>query len=174
MIQFLPFKSAASSTTTSSPNYSSPENRITDQGFLEQLIWVMTCGEAKTQLQVTIPRQQAQSVLTEFLAGKVAHPEDCALCWLEAILKHHLIQLRAGDRMEFQHQMIQEDYTAQSLLKLLPSLSDDELKREYLNYLKWTPTLALMLELVEDEAQAMRVVKLALEVDLRLGARLAG
>ncbi|GAB4208399.1 MAG: hypothetical protein Fur006_67210 [Coleofasciculaceae cyanobacterium] len=31
-----------------------------------------------------------------------------------------------------------------------------------------------MLELVEDEAQAIRVVKLALEVDLRLGARLAG
>jgi len=31
-----------------------------------------------------------------------------------------------------------------------------------------------MLELVEDEVQAVRVVKLALEVDLRLGARLAG
>ena len=31
-----------------------------------------------------------------------------------------------------------------------------------------------MLELVEDEAQAVRVVRLALEVDLRLGASLAG
>jgi hypothetical protein len=31
-----------------------------------------------------------------------------------------------------------------------------------------------MLELVEDEAQAVRVVELALEVDLQLGARLAG
>ncbi|HEY9675679.1 MAG TPA: hypothetical protein V6D11_29820 [Waterburya sp.] len=48
------------------------------------------------------------------------------------------------------------------------------MKREYLNYLKWTELLALMLELVEDEAQAVRVVQLALEVDLRLGARLAG
>ncbi|HEY9601360.1 MAG TPA: hypothetical protein V6C85_07110 [Allocoleopsis sp.] len=37
-----------------------------------------------------------------------------------------------------------------------------------------TELLALMLELLEDEAQAVRVVKLALEVDLRLGARLAG
>jgi predicted NACHT family NTPase len=53
-------------------------------------------------------------------------------------------------------------------------LSDDELKRDYLNYLKWTEPLALMLELLEDKAQAVRVVKLALEVDLRLGARLAG
>jgi HEAT repeat protein len=48
------------------------------------------------------------------------------------------------------------------------------LKRDYLNYLKWTEPLALMLELVEDEAQAVRVVELALEVDFRLGARLAG
>jgi hypothetical protein len=48
------------------------------------------------------------------------------------------------------------------------------LKPEYLNYLKWTEPLALMLELVEDEAQAVRVVRLALEVDLRLGASLAG
>jgi HEAT repeat protein len=56
-------------------------------------------------------------------------------------------------------------------------LSDETLKREYLNYLKWTEPLALMLELVEDEKnkkQAVRVVRLALEVDLRLGARLAG
>jgi hypothetical protein len=53
-------------------------------------------------------------------------------------------------------------------------LSDEELKRGYLNYLKWTEPLAMMLELVEDEAQALRVVKLALPVDLRLGARLAG
>jgi hypothetical protein len=54
--------------------------------------------------------------------------------------------------MEIQNQQIQEDYTAESLLKLLPSLGDDELKREYLNYLKWTPTLALTLDLMEDEA----------------------
>jgi HEAT repeat protein/3',5'-cyclic AMP phosphodiesterase CpdA len=70
--------------------------------------------------------------------------------------------------------MIQEYYTAENLLKQLPSLSDDTLKREYLNYLKWTEPLALMLELVDEEAQAVRVVRLALSVDLRLGARLAG
>jgi HEAT repeat protein/3',5'-cyclic AMP phosphodiesterase CpdA len=134
----------------------------------------MTSGEEKTELQVAIPKQKAEAVLTQFLAGKVAHPEDCALCWLEDLRKHHLIQRGAGDQIEFRHQLIQEYYTAECLLKLLPSLSEDELKREYLNYLKWTEPLALMLELVEDEAQAVRVVKLALEVDLRLGARLAG
>jgi len=60
------------------------------------------------------------------------------------------------------------------LLGLLPSLSDARLRQGYLNYLKWTEPLALMLELVEGEEQAVQVVRLALEVDLRLGARLAG
>lgn len=48
------------------------------------------------------------------------------------------------------------------------------LKREYLNYVKWTEPVALMLALVGEEAQALRVVRLALEVDGMLGARLAG
>lgn len=152
----------------------SKESRRWWHRLLEQLAWVMTSGEAKTELQVAISKQKAEAVLTEFLAGKVAHPEDCALCWLEDLLNHHLIQLGAGDQIEFRHQLIQEYYTAESLLKLLPSLGNDQLKREYLNYLKWTEPLVLMLELVEDEVQAVRVVKLALEVDLRLGARLAG
>ncbi len=142
--------------------------------LLEHLAWVMTCGEAATQLKVAIPKRQAQEVLREFLQDKVPYPEQCTFSWLKDLLKHHLIQVGAGDQIEFRHQLIQEYYTAESLLKLLPSLGDDELKREYLNYLKWTEPLVLILELVEDEAQAVRVVKLALEVDLRLGARLAG
>ncbi|NEQ66222.1 MAG: NACHT domain-containing protein [Symploca sp. SIO2D2] len=214
--------------------------------MLEQLAWVMTCGEGKTQLQVAIPKEQAEAVLKEFLQGKVAHPENCALGWLDGLLKHHLIQLKAGELIEFPHQLLQEYYTAEYLLKLLTfspkplprgyrvytnpnpltytsrqssplnppilgdfdsglpqnwglggkiqhseieqqmyvncsssregglGISDEELKREYLNYLKWTEPLALMLQLVENEAQAVRVVKLALEVDWRLGARLAG
>jgi len=159
----------------------SQESRRWWQPMLEQLAWVMTCGEEKTQLQVAIPKQQAETVLIEFLAGKVAHPENCALGWLDDLLNHHLIQLRAGEQIEFRHQLLQEYYTAEYLLKLLTSshsspsrISDEELKREYLNYLKWTEPLALMLELVENEAQAVGVVKLALEVDWRLGARLAG
>jgi HEAT repeat protein len=70
--------------------------------------------------------------------------------------------------------LIQEYYAAEWLLGLLPSLSDARLQHVYLNYLKWTEPLALMLELVEGEEQVVRVVRLALEVDLRLGARLAG
>ncbi|MBD2003039.1 MULTISPECIES: HEAT repeat domain-containing protein [Cyanophyceae] len=144
--------------------------------LLEHLAWVMTNGKVPTQLQVVLSRHQAEAVLMEFLQGKVDCPEDCALCWIEDLLKHRLIQVGANDQIEFRHQLIQEYYTAECLLKQLPQLiqDGDRLKRDYLNYLKWTPTLALMLELVEDEAQAVRVVELALEVDLQLGARLAG
>jgi hypothetical protein len=56
----------------------------------------------------------------------------------------------------------------------LPDLSDEELRWDYLNYLKWTETIALTLGMEYREEQARRVVKLGLEIDLKLGARLAG
>ena len=141
--------------------------------LLQYLAFKMTCGENLTELQVAISRQDAKQFLVEFLQGKVEFAEACAMHWLEDLLKHHLIQI-SNDRIEFRHQLIQEYYAAEWLLGLLPSLSDARLQQVYLNYLKWTEPLALMLELVESEEQAVRVVRLALEVDLRLGARLAG
>jgi HEAT repeat protein len=53
-------------------------------------------------------------------------------------------------------------------------LDDERLECDYLNYLKWTEPLALMLALVDDEKLAVWVVDRALAVDLMLGARLAG
>ncbi|OYQ64410.1 hypothetical protein B9G53_11950 [Pseudanabaena sp. SR411] len=141
--------------------------------LLQYLAFKMTCGENLTELQVAISRREAEQILVEFLRGKVKYADDCAVRWLEDLLKHHLIQI-SNDRIEFRHQLIQEYYAAEWLLELLPSLSDARLQHDYLNYLKWTEPLALMLELVESEEQAVRVVRLALEVDLRLGARLAG
>ena len=141
--------------------------------LLQYLAFRMTCGENLTELQVAISRRGAEQFLVEFLRGKVEFADDCAVRWLEDLLKHHLIQI-SNDRIEFRHQLIQEYYAAEWLLGLLPSLSDARLQQGYLNYLKWTEPLALMLELVEGEEQAVRVVRLALEVDLRLGARLAG
>jgi HEAT repeat protein len=141
--------------------------------LLQYLAFKMTCGENLTELQVAISRREAEQFLVEFLRGKVEFADDCAVRWLEDLLKHHLIQI-SNDRIEFRHQLIQEYYAAEWLLGLLPSLSDARLQQGYLNYLKWTEPLALMLELVEGEEQAVRVVRLGMEVDLRLGARLAG
>jgi len=91
------------------------------------------------------------------------------------LLKYHLLQVASEpNKIEFHHQLFQEYYAAEQLLRQLPQLNNDCLKWDYLNYLKWTEPFALMLELVEDEQEALRVVRSALEVDWQLGARLAG
>jgi HEAT repeat protein len=183
----------------------SDESRRWWSRLLEHLAFEMMQAEKPTDFRLTISKRQAEDILTKVLdREKFDKPRDRALRWLEDLLKHHLIQVTSNDQIEFCHQLIQEYYAAERLLKVWPpptplvkggardsdyssplsnrsfseeglrGVSDDELKREYLNYLKWTEPLALMLELVEDEAQAVRVVQLALEVDWQLGARLAG
>ena len=127
-----------------------------------------------TELSVAIPRPQVEQILAEFLQGREPYPTKAAERCLKDLLKHHLIQTN-GDQIEFRHQLIQEYYAAEQLLQRLPTLTDEQLKRDYLNYLKWTEPIALMLALEQREAQALRVVKLALhEVDFMLGARLVG
>ncbi|NES02185.1 MAG: NACHT domain-containing protein [Okeania sp. SIO2F4] len=142
--------------------------------LLQELAWVMTNGESKTEIMVAISRQKAEEVLTEFLRGEVEAPTDCAMRWLEDLLEHHLIQVGDDGQISFRHQLLQEYYVAERLLSRLSGLSDYELQWDYLNYLKWTEVVALMLGLVEDEGLAVRVVRLALEVDWFLGARLVG
>ncbi|MEM6753835.1 MAG: HEAT repeat domain-containing protein [Cyanobacteria bacterium P01_C01_bin.38] len=66
------------------------------------------------------------------------------------------------------------EYTAKRLLEKLPSLSDDELKWDYLNDVQFTQPISTALEFVEDRDLALRVVKLAFEIDLKLGSLLAG
>lgn len=57
------------------------------------------------------------------------------------------------------------DYTPEQLLTQLPALRDQLLKQNFLNTSNWREPMARILALVEDEAQAIRVVKLALEVN---------
>ena len=144
------------------------------KSVLQQLAWVMMQGETPTELRVGIPREEAVQAIAQFLHGKVAYGEDFARKCLRDLQKYHLIQAGTGNQeLEFRHQLIQEYYAAEALLARLPMLSDGVLKQEYLNYLKWTEPIALMLALVEDR-RAVQVVQLALKVDWRLGARLAG
>lgn len=145
--------------------------------LLQHLAWVMTTGETPTEIGLSISRSKAEEILVEFLQDKVAYSDDCALEWLEDLLRYYLIQLTPDKQsIEFCHQLIQEYYTAEALSPQLQNLSDEELQWEYLNYLKWTEPVALMLGMLEDKDKdnAIRAVKLALSVDLRLGARLAG
>ena len=152
----------------------SGESRRWWQELLQHLAFAMMQGETPTELRVTIDKREAEAIFEKFLQGKVDYPPTRAKEWLEDLLKHHLIQVVSNEQIEFRHQLLQEYYAAECLLQRFTNISDEKLKRDYLNYLKWTEPLALMLALVEKEAQALRVLELALEVDLALGARLAG
>ncbi|MDY6781758.1 MAG: hypothetical protein SW833_04245 [Cyanobacteriota bacterium] len=130
---------------------------------LKHLAWVMMGGEKPVELQVAIRRQEAERELEKRFEKEPSPPKTTRDC-LDDLLKYHLLQIKTGNEIEFRHQLIQEYYAAEALLGRLGDLSDGELKREYLNYLKWTEPVALMLALVGDEVQAVRVVRLAMIV----------
>jgi len=137
---------------------------------LKALASVMMQGETAVDFRVVIHRDEAERELSRIFLTEQFPVRDI----LDDLLKYHRLQNRNTDQIEFRHQLIQEYYAAEALLERLPTLSDAMLKQEYLNYLKWTEPVALMLALVDDEAQALRVVKLVLDVDRMLGARVAG
>jgi hypothetical protein len=100
---------------------------------------------------------------------------------LNNLIRHHLLVERRGKgEIEFCHQLLQEYYVAEWLRRRLPDFLKDEnsgkrFQYDYLNYLKWTEPIAIMLGLPEiTENQAKQLIDLALKVDLYLGARLAG
>ena len=148
--------------------------------LLQHLAFCMMQGDSAkpTEAWLTIERNRAETILEDYLTGRVEAPGQRAKEWLEDLLEHHLLQVATDSReIEFHHQLFQEYYAAEELLRRLLKLLKDEdaFKQDYLNYLKWTEPIALMLALVNEEAQALRVVKLAMDdVDLMLGARLAG
>ena len=136
---------------------------------LQAIAAVMMQGETPVDFRVAIHRDEAERELSRIFPYEKFPVRDI----LDDLLKYHLLQNRSTNQIEFRHQLIQEYYAAEYLLRLLPELSDEQLKGDYLNLLKWTEPIALMLTLVDEEDQALRVVKLALdEVDLLLGARL--
>jgi len=151
--------------------------------LLQQLAFAMLQGDSQQPRDgwVAISRDRAEGILECWLRDKKEQePLKKAKEWLEDLLKHYLLQEAAEpDDIEFHHQLFQEYYAGQALRKLfdkrhIDAMDDQRLQHFYLNYFKWTEPLAFMLSLLEDEVQAVRVVRLALDVNWRLGARLAG
>src|SRR6476661_1452024 len=150
---------------------------------LQQLAFVMLQGDSQrpTDGWVAISRDRAEGILEGWLGDRgVLDAPTKAKEWLGDLLEHHLLQVAAKpEEIEFHHQLFQEYYAGRALLKLFDdkhqdAINDQRLQHFYLNYFKWTEPLAFMLSFLRDEVQAVRVVRLALDVDLMLGARLAG
>ncbi len=150
--------------------------------ILRHLAFVMMQGnlEKLTEAWLTIERDRAEQAIEQLLTGRVDAPGQRAKEWLEDLVEHHLLQVAADARkIEFHHQLFQEYYAAEALLVMLQDkhsdvMDDQRLQHFYLNCLKWTEAISMMLAFLEDETQALRVVRLALEVDLYMGSRLAG
>jgi HEAT repeat protein len=151
--------------------------------ILQYLAFIMLQGDAEkpTEAWLTLSRSRAEGIIEAWLKQRnETDPASKAKEWLEDLVEHHLLQVAADpQQVEFHHQLFQEYYAARYLQSMLqdkhPDLVDDDrVKHFYLNYLKWTEPLGLLLGLLDDEAQALRLVGLGLEVDWFLGARLAG
>ncbi|WP_460207058.1 HEAT repeat domain-containing protein [Scytonema sp. NUACC21] len=164
-------------------NVSEDSRRFTFD-LLSYLAFTMVQGDPHTDpckpsaSWVTIPKTQAEKILATFLAGD--NTPDVAVMqkakeWLEDLVEWHLLQVASNpEHLEFHHQLFQEYYAAEWLVRQLAELNDEELKYYYLNYLKWTEPLAMAMTFVESEALVVRIVRLAMKVDLQLGAKLAG
>ncbi|MBD0308845.1 MAG: HEAT repeat domain-containing protein, partial [Microcoleus sp. T1-bin1] len=64
--------------------------------------------------------------------------------------------------------------SAATLIQQLPELSDAQFNEKYLKQKQGMRTLATILPQVEQQSLALRAVKLALKVNLKLGSKLAG
>lgn len=136
---------------------------------LKGLAILMMQGQELTDFRVVVYRNEAERELSKIFPNEQFPVRDI----LDDLLKHHLLQNRGVNQIEFRHQLIQEYYAAEALLEYLPKLNDEVLKREYLNYLKWTEPLKLMLGMTDNAVLVMRVLALSLEVDLFLCSKLA-
>ncbi len=144
------------------------------QAILSHLAFQMTRGNDPLTPKLAISREEANQILLPLKGGSTGDAARWTNNWLDMLLKYHLLQLRADNQIEFRHQLVQEYYAAEYLLQYLSLLSEDQLERNFLNCLKWTEPLVLMLALQDDRMKAAQMVQLALGVDLYLGARLVG
>jgi len=155
------------------------ERRKAWNRWLEHLAFTMLNNPEPTDPGLIISDERAEKVLTERFGERYGTSSR-----IEELLKYHLLERVSDREVSFHHQLIQEYYAAEYLLEYVPDLLRDEegvkkLKCHYLNYLKWTEPIALMLGLLEineetAKNQAIKIIDLALKVDICLGARLVG
>src|SRR5919202_1067547 len=146
------------------------ERRQAWNPWLEHLAFTMLNSPEPTDPGLVISDDSAEKVLAERFGD--LHGSSSRI---EELLKYHLLERVSEKEVSFHHQLIQEYYAAECLLPQLLALSDEQLKFHYLNYLKWTEPIAIMLGLPEiTQNQAKQLIESALKVDLYLGARLAG
>ena len=143
--------------------------------LMAYLAFAMTEGESSTYAQLAVSKEGAIQILTRFLGEKKwGNPGRDAARFIDQLVDCHLLKESEGGQVEFIHQLVQEYYTAEKLVNILPDMHDDDLTTNWLNYVKWTEPICISMELSNDDEFQKRLVDLALKVDSVLAARIAG
>jgi len=147
--------------------------------LLRHMAFTLMQGDNATELKLAMSRETAEDLLTKYLKNEDRiNPRELAERGIQELLSYHLIQpvVRSNfeEKIEFHHQLIQEYYAAEGLLSRVETISDRDFQHIYINHLKWTESLSLMLSLMDKEVEVLRLIKLSLEVDLTLCARFCG
>lgn len=139
---------------------------------MSHLAFKMMQGSDRLSPLLAIPEHEAIQILSERCqeGDRFKWAQD----WLVFLQRYHLLQRRSDGQIEFIHQLWQEYYAAEYLVGYLPELSDEQLKNNFINCLKWTESLKLLFSFLEHQSQALRLVNLGLSIDIFLGAKLAG
>jgi len=153
------------------------ESRDQWSKLLRHLAFALMHNKEMVEFRLSMPKEEAEDLLTDCLQQEDrTNARECAKKWLQDLLDYHLIQPvmqpNLEEHIEFRHQLIQEYYAAEYFLRLLPDLNDEQLKRDYLNLLKWTDPVVMTLLLASSEDLRLRLARLSMEVHANLAIQL--
>jgi len=156
----------------------SEERRKAWNSWMEHLAFTMLSSPDPLDPGLVINKEKAENILAERFGELQGN--GSRILELE---KYYLLAPVSDRETSFKHQLIQEYYAAECLLEKLkenPELLQGRSVQEnapfqihYLNYLKWTQTVSVLLGLLEQKEKALEVISLALNTDFFLGATLS-
>lgn len=143
--------------------------------ILQELAFLMIHADGHS-LRLQISKTEAQKWLEHRFAERgEASTASKAKQWLDDAVRLHLLQqTEDGEAIEFIHQVFQEYYAAEWILRHYEDLSDDQMMAHYFNPIKWTESILILAGLLGDRLKVLIMLKMAVLVDLAFAAKLSG
>lgn len=144
--------------------------------ILQELAFLMMhAGGDAQSIWLQVSKDQAQLWLEERFAERgEMNAASKAKQWIDDAIRLHLLQQTDEAKVEFVHQLFQEYYAAEWLLRHYDDLTKDQLIAHYFNLHKWTEPILILAGLQSTRSNALAMTELAISVDLTLAARLSG
>ncbi len=116
--------------------------------LMAYLAFAMTEGESSIYSQLAVSKEGAIQILTGFLEEqKWGNPGRDAARFIDQLVDCYLLKESEGGQIGFIHQLVQEYFTAEKLVNILPDMQDDDLITNWLNYVKWTEPIVFRAEI---------------------------